>query len=76
MARNYDDKLVLCPYFVRQDPSRIHCEGWTDIARTTIITAFDDADGRRAYSRRYCCDQYTTCCLYRLTDRKYDDTTP
>lgn len=73
MARNYDDKLVLCPYFVRQDTNRIHCEGWSPLSRTTVITAFDGPDDRKEFSRTFCCGNYQSCCLYCLNDMKYAD---
>lgn len=72
MARNYDDKLVTCPYFVRQDPTRIHCEGWSMMSRTTVITAFDSREDRQEFSRFFCCDRYRDCCLYALNEAKYE----
>lgn len=74
MARMYEDKLVMCPYFVRQDSTRIHCEGWTDQNRTTSITAFDSASDRRAHAAKYCNQpRWDTCPLCRLIAQKYDN---
>lgn len=74
MARMYDDKLVQCPYFVRQDSTRIHCEGWSDKNRTTTITAFDSAGDRREHAERYCNSiRWDLCPLCRLIAQKYSE---
>lgn len=73
MARSYDDKLVLCPYFIKQDAVRIHCEGWTEGYRSISITAFDSAKDRKSFAERYCNRLWTACPLCRLTAQKYDE---
>lgn len=74
MGRMYEDKLVCCPYFIKQDSTRLHCEGWNDRYRTTTITAFDSASARRNHADTYCNSQrWDHCPLCRLIASKYSD---
>ena len=74
MGRMFDDKYVMCPYFVKQDAMRIHCEGWCDEHRTTSITAFDTSADKRKYTVAYCnSPRWDRCPLCRLIASKYGD---
>jgi len=71
MPRSYDDKLVLCPFFIKQDATRIHCEGWSEVYRTTAITAFASADDKRAFAHDNCNSEWSRCPMCRLAAMKY-----
>ena len=71
MGRRYEDKNVTCPYFMRQDPTRIACEGSLSVVRVTMVLEFSDGASKRAYLNKYCCDRWASCEHARQVDRKY-----
>jgi hypothetical protein len=68
---NWVDVDVVCPFFRRNDPNRIRCEGVEN--RNTINLVFEDTKQQEAYLHRFCCDikQYKRCLICEALNRKY-----
>lgn len=71
MGRRYEDKLVTCPFFMRQDATRIACEGSLSVVQVTCVMEFNDGASKRAYMKMYCCDRWSECEHAVQVDRKY-----
>jgi hypothetical protein len=71
MPTTYDDTLVKCPYYRKNDSNRICCEGLTD--KTGINMTFEDSKKRRQYMDNYCKDinNYGRCIICYALNRKY-----
>ena len=65
------DVDAVCPFFRRNDPNRIRCEGVE--SRNTINLVFEDTKQQEAYLYRFCCNMknYKHCIVCDALNRKY-----
>ena len=68
---NYMAKNVKCPYYVKEDGAKIHCEGVEE--GTYIHQVFASPDMRRNYQTDICCDEYDTCPIAKMNDLKWEE---
>ena len=63
---------VECPFYKRDDPTNIYCEGIAE--DSTLITRFRFKKGRDQQMRIFCCEDSATSEIYRmLMEAKYEE---
>ena len=63
---------VECPFYKRDDPTNIYCEGIAE--DSCLITRFRFKKGRDHQMRIFCCEYYKNCEIYRmLMEAKYEE---
>lgn len=63
---------IKCPFYRYDDTKiRIVCEGISE--SDTLSLTFKKKTEFISYMRRYCCDRYKSCKLYRLAMEKYKE---
>lgn len=69
--KSYVDKGIVCPFYTKENGSKIHCEGFSH--STSIQTSFNSNDLLITHKCRYCRNiaRYTTCPLYPIIEKKY-----
>lgn len=68
---NYMAKNVRCPYYVKEDGAKIHCEGVEE--GTYIHLVFASPGMRRNYQTDVCCDEFDTCPIAEMNNKKWED---
>ncbi len=63
-------EYVQCPYFRREEKTRISCEGITD--NNIINLMWPTKAEKMKYLKSVCCQDYTACKIYKLLEEKYD----
>ena len=63
----YNESLVRCPYYLREDTFTITCEGVLD--ETTIRQHFTEKEKKEGWHREYCERKYANCFLCRQIER-------
>lgn len=66
----YETLDVLCPFYVREERHKVHCEGIED-GMGTYLT-FENKEWKGLYKERYCCNRYKTCRLYKMLEATYE----
>lgn len=69
----YISKYAVCPYYSKNEPNRICCEGVSDENNVNLV--FSDVNKLKEYSKTYCNDLrgYKECAVCKMLDQKYDD---
>ena len=63
---------VECPFYKRDDPTNIYCEGISE--DSCLITRFRFKVGRDQQMRIFCSEHYKNCEIYRmLMEAKYEE---
>lgn len=63
---------VECPFYKRDDPTNIYCEGIAE--DSWLIIRFRFKAGRDQQMRIFCCEHYKNCEVYRmLLEAKYGE---
>lgn len=68
---NYIAKDVRCPYYIKEDGTKIHCEGVED--ETYIHLVFKSPSIRRDYQLDVCCNDYNFCPIAKINNKKWED---
>ncbi len=73
MPGSYADAYAKCPFYQYSDSKqlRIVCEGYT--SQASVTTRFRYSSRQAKYLRRYCCDNYKQCRLYKAIEAKYEE---
>lgn len=58
-----------CPYYHREDPQKVYCEGVSD--KNSIHLAFGSAADKREYEKIYCKGCWRKCLLAQMQNRRY-----
>ena len=69
MGANHIAKHVLCPFYKKEDLTKIYCEGTDDT--NTIQLAFITKEKRRDYEIRVCCKNFEDCLIASMLYEKY-----
>jgi len=64
------DQYVLCPYYKRDAPCGVSCEGPAEGTSTTIH--FQSRETKLQYMAVYCEDNYPACMVCKMLDAKYE----
>ena len=66
------DAEAVCPFFRKNDPNRIRCEGLEK--HSTINLVFEDTKKQKEYLREHCCDieGYKRCHICEMLLKKYE----
>ena len=73
----WNDRDVICPYFIAHKDAYIRCEG--DVPDTASKIEFSDRDGRpdeaakTLHYRIFCCRKWRNCEHAQAVRRKYED---
>ena len=72
---DYNDKKVLCPFYILEDRFRLRCEGYCE--GTWIQLRFRDSDIKKEHKRKYCKDinGYKQCPLHPVIMVQYGGVT-
>lgn len=75
MPNSWDDSLVMCPFYLKNDGRSITCEGFPGACTHKQI--YPDGKAYRHHMRKYCQTWgFQECEVYRLImESKYDDDT-
>lgn len=68
---NYIAKDVRCPYYIKEDGSKIHCEGYEE--GTYIHLVFPSPSSRRDYQIDVCCYDYNECPIADMLNKKWEE---
>lgn len=68
---SYMAKDVKCPYYLKEEGVKIHCEGVED--NTYIHLVFASAKIRRDYQLNKCCNNYNRCLIAAMNNRKWEE---
>ena len=72
MANKTVEALVKCPFFVKENETRIMCEGY--IKNTCMITGFPASAAKRAHLRACCFHEDGGSCFFAQSlFRKYEE---
>lgn len=71
--KSYVDKSIICPFYTKENGSKINCEGFTHT--NSIQTSFQSKDLLMTHKCRYCKNiaRYRNCPLYPIIERKYEE---
>lgn len=64
-----EDTYAVCPYYKRNDRSKICCEGIC--SNSTIHLAFSSPDQIKSYKQVFCRDHWVNCRIADMLNRKY-----
>ncbi len=68
---DYNDKYVMCPFYLGQNRKKIHCEGIAE--GVTVHAVFMSSEQKDEYVKAYC-NSITRCCecpLHEAAAKKY-----
>jgi len=71
MASSWNDQYAKCPYYVRDKPSRIVCQGVSDASK--LAWQFDDKEDCRIQMAVFCRGKFQNCEVYRMLQKIYDE---
>lgn len=66
---NYQDKNVICPFYICTRTRLIKCEGTIS---EQCQNEFSTVPNRRVHFEKYCCDDYENCPIAKIIIKKYD----
>lgn len=72
MGFDFVDKYIVCPFYQKEERTKIHCEG---IDKNTLIQLyFINKEFKMLHEKRYCMDlnNYTKCPLYTIIAKQYE----
>ncbi len=70
MSTDWGTADVKCPFYKKEDPIRIVCEGIS--AKSVCHNIFHTGKGKLNHKKRYCnTDNYKECILFQALLRKY-----
>ena len=68
--KEYESKLAMCPFYLKEDTLRIRCEGVNGEAVTHLV--FNDNKAKKRYKQEYCyTPKYEQCLLCIMLNSKY-----
>ena len=63
-------KDVRCPFYKKDDGVKICCEGIDD--KTSVHIVFPSSKDRRSYQLLKCCQNYNTCLVAAMNNKKWE----
>lgn len=69
--KSYADKNVLCPFYSREEPTKLFCEGV--VRGTSLNLNFRDTNLKVSYKNKLCKSKYHDCLLCKALTKKYYD---
>ncbi len=70
MYNNQNDTYVQCPYYQRETPQVIYCEGVQD--KTALRLGFANKGDWKKYKDCRCRDNWKDCLIAKMLNLKYD----
>ena len=70
MAKHYIRKRVICRYYKYEGPQMIYCEGVDE--KSALHLAFASKSDMADYRKRKWEDNYKSCMICQMLNRKYD----
>lgn len=71
MSTNYIDGFVKCPYYKTTDKYSVSCKDEFSKNTAYILSkVFKNQDSKKSHLKRYCCEEYKQCEIFRLLEKK------
>lgn len=71
-AQEYESHLAICPFYLKEDTLRIHCEGVNGETVTHVV--FNDNMSKKKYKKEYCyTPNYKQCRFCIMLYSKYPE---
>ena len=68
---NYIAKDVRCPYYIKEDGAKIHCESGEE--GITMHLVFVSPGLRLNYQRDVCCRDYSICPIAQINNKRWEE---
>ena len=71
--KHYESKAVVCPFYHQEQPTKIHCDGFS--TENTVQISFKTKEDKIRHRKNYCLNlqNHKQCPIYEAISTQYEE---